>query len=176
MSIFVAAALTNSGYLVMSENYIHMVIITSIYHLCRGLRAGHCSTPHHCPKYTQKPIRRNSTQVRVYNLENRLLLHRPLCKSRELLSVCPLTNMADDFHSASLRDPLEVSKTEMRLQAQRRRQILNIIESRGKMDYVFMALTGIHLIASGLALYYDEKKSAAWFFLAACFFAIGMFF
>lgn len=44
------------------------------------------------------------------------------------------------------------------------------------MDYVFMALTGIHLIASGLALYYDEKKSAAWFFLAACFFAIGMFF
>jgi Ni,Fe-hydrogenase I cytochrome b subunit len=44
------------------------------------------------------------------------------------------------------------------------------------MKVVFAVLTGIQLIMTGIALYYDEYKSAKWFFLSACIFAVGFIF
>jgi len=44
------------------------------------------------------------------------------------------------------------------------------------MKALFMALVGIHLMATGVALYYDEDESAKWFFLSACIFAVGIAF
>ena len=43
-----------------------------------------------------------------------------------------------------------------------------------RMKYVFMFLAGLHLIMAGVALLCKKDKSAKWFFIAACIFALGM--